>query len=97
MKKIIELLRYTIANEIKYVESMHHSLKEDELTILRLQNKARCLEKEIEERKQLIEEYRGHLRSVSEPTYTTMKQMSSTSRQMDADTSTTLIKLVKSL
>ena len=76
---------------------MHHSLKEDELTILRLQNKARNIEKEIEERKQLIEEYRSHLRRISVSTYPTMKQMPSTSRQIDVDTSTTLIKLVKNL
>jgi len=38
------------------------SLKEDELTILRLQNKASCLQKEIEERKQLVKEYRNYLK-----------------------------------
>jgi hypothetical protein len=64
-KDIIDLLEGIIANETKFVETMHHSIKEDELTILRLQNKTRVLEKEVEERKQLIKKYRGHLGSLS--------------------------------
>ncbi len=45
-----ELLIRIINEETKHIESMRHMIKEDELTILRLQNKLRSLEKEIEER-----------------------------------------------
>ena len=48
MKGVTELLTRIIAHETKHVESMHQTLKEDEFTILRLQNKARGLEIEIE-------------------------------------------------
>ena len=41
MKDVTELLMRIIAHETKHVESMRHSLKEDELTILRLENMAR--------------------------------------------------------
>jgi len=95
MKDATELLRLIIAHETKYVESMRHSLKEDELTILRLQNKSRNLEKEIEERKQLIEEYRSYLKDISEAAYTRMKLIPSTEQQMDKQSSTTKIELVK--
>jgi len=95
MKDVTELLMRIISHETKYVESMRHSLKEDELTILRLQNKSRGLEKEIEERKQLIEEYRGYLKNISEEAYSRMKLIPSTSRQMDTESSTTKIELVK--
>ena len=95
MKDATELLMCIIANETKYVESMRHLLKEDELTVLRLQNKSRNLEKEIEGRKQLIEEYRGYLKDISEAAYTGMKLILSTGHQMDTESSTTKIELVK--
>ena len=53
MRNPREMLRHIIAYESRSIESMTISLKEDELTILRLQNKASCLQKEIEERKQI--------------------------------------------
>jgi hypothetical protein len=95
MKDATELLMRIIAHEIKYVNSMRHSLKEDELTILRLQNKSRGLEKEIEKRKQLIEEYRGYLKDISETAYTRMRLVPSTKHQMNTDSSTT--KIINSL
>jgi len=55
-----ELLMCIIDNETKHIESMRYIIKEDELTILRLQNKARILDIELEERKKLVEEYRGY-------------------------------------
>ncbi len=95
MKDATELLMRIIAHETKYVESMRHSLKEDELTVLRLQNKSRNLEKEIEERKQLIEEYRGYLKDIPEAAYTRMELIPSTEQQMDKQSSATKIELVK--
>jgi len=97
MKDATELLMRIIAHETKYVESMRHSLKENELTVLRLQNKSRNLENEIEERKQLIEEYRGYLKDISETAYTRMKLIPSpsTEQQMDKQSSTTKIELAK--
>lgn len=68
MKDVTQLLKCIIANDAKYVESMRHSLKEDGLTILQLQNKSRFREKEIEERTQIIEGYRSYLRAISEAT-----------------------------
>ena len=97
MKDNIELLEGIIANETKFVETMRHSLKEDELTILRLQNKTKALEKEVEERKQLIKEYRGHLVSLARLAHTRMKQMPSIGRQMVTNTSTTPIRLGKGI
>ena len=97
MKDTTELLMRIINHETKCVESRRHSLKVDELTILRLQNKSRNLEKEIEERKQLIEEHRGYLRNISVAAYTRMKLIPSTGRQMDTESSTTKIELVKSV
>jgi hypothetical protein len=76
MKDNIELLNYLIASETRFVETMHHLSKEDELMILRLQNKLRALEKNIGERKQLINEYRGHLGNMSKSTHTRTKLMS---------------------
>ncbi len=95
MKDVTELLMRIISHETKYVKSMRHSLKEDELTILRLQNKSRGLEKEIEERTQLIEEYRSYLKNISEEAYSRMKLIPSTSRQTDTESSATKIELVK--
>lgn len=61
-----DILRRIIAHEVQYIESMSLSLKEDERTILRLQNKASSLQKDIEERRQLIEEYRCYLKHGAE-------------------------------
>ena len=89
MNDFTELLKRIIAHEAKYVETMRHSLKEDELTILRLQNKSRGIEKEIEERKQLILEYRGYLRGMSETAQTRINLVPPTKHQMDTSSSTT--------
>ena len=97
MKDVTELLMRIIAHETKHVESMRHSLKEDELTILRLENKARVLEIEIEERKQLIEEYRGYLTDISKSDAIRTKLMSTTKRNADTKSSATKLELVKSL
>ncbi len=94
MKDITKLLMRVIAYENKYIDSMRHSLKEDELTILRLQNKSRGIEKEIEERKQIIEEYRIYLRSLSEVDYSSIKLMPLTKRQADMESSTAQIKFI---
>ena len=59
MKDNIELLNYLIANETRSIETMCNLNKEDELTILRLHNKLKSLEKDIGEHKQLIKEYRN--------------------------------------
>jgi hypothetical protein len=93
MKDIPELLKRIVVLESKYVESMRHSLKEDERTILRLQNKSRGLKKEIEERTQLIKEY---VRGISEAAQINMKLESSTKLQMDIRLPTAqIIRLVK--
>lgn len=98
MKDVTELLKSMIAQDTKYVESMRRSLKDDELTILRLQNKSRNLEREIEERKQLIKEHRNNFTSISEATQANVKLELSTKQQMEKGSSTTqMIKLVKSL
>ena len=98
MQDITELLKRIIAQETKHVESIRNSLKEGQLTILRLQNKSRSLEKEFEERKQLIKEYRGRLIDILETAQTKKKLVTSTKQQMDTDPSTRqMIKLVKSL
>ncbi len=94
MKDVTELLMRVIAHENKYIDSMRHSLKEDELTILRLQNKSRGIEKEIEERKQIIEEYRSYLRSLSEVDYSSIKLIPSTKRQIDMRSSNAQIKFI---
>ncbi len=73
MKDATELLMHIIAHETKCIESKCHALKEDGLTILRLQNKSRNLKKEIEERKQIIEEYWGYLKEIPEAAQTRMK------------------------
>lgn len=94
MKDVTEILMRIIAHETKHVQSMSHSLKEDELTILRLENKARVLEIEIEERKQLIEEYRGYLKNISESTDTRMKLSPSTKYKVDTKSLATKLELV---
>jgi DNA-binding transcriptional MerR regulator len=95
MKDTTKLLKRIISQDTKYVESMRRSLKDDELTILRLQNKSRSLEKKIEECKQLIKEYRNHFMSTSEAAQTKAKLVPSTEQQMDKQSSTTKIELVK--
>ena len=97
MKDVTELLMRIIAHETKHVQSMCHTLKEDELTILRLENKARVLEIEIEERKQLIEEYRGCLKNISETADTRMKLSPSTKYKAGTKSSATKLEIVQSL
>ena len=97
MKDFTELLTSIISQEIKYIEIMRHSLKENGLMILRLQNKSRFIEKEIEERKQLIEECRVYLRSISETSKARTKLAPPEMQQINTDFSTTNIKLVKGL
>ena len=87
MKDTKGILRRIISNETQYIESMGASLKEDERTILRLQNKVSCLQKEIEERKQLIEEYRGYLRHGSEKSGTNIRLIPSMEQQIDTNSS----------
>ena len=89
MKDTTKLLMRIISQDTKYVESMRRSLKNDELTIRRLQNKSRSLEKKIEECKQLIKEYRNHLMSTSEAAQTKAKLVPSTEQQMDKQSSAT--------
>ncbi len=95
MKDTTKLVKRIISQDTKYVESMRRSLKDYELTILRLQNKSRSLEKEIEERKQLIKEHRNHFRDISEAAQTKAELVPSTEQQMDKQSSTTKIELVK--
>lgn len=95
MKDFTELLMYIIAQGTKYIETMRHSLREDELTILRLKNKTRAIEKEIDERKKSIEEYRGYLRHISDPAKVRMKLVSPTMRQIDTDLSATNVQFEK--
>ena len=83
MKDTTELLMRIIANETKYIESMRHTLKEDELTILRLQNKARVLAIEIEKRKKLVEKYRVYLKDISETTKARIKLVPSTKIEIE--------------
>ena len=95
MKDTTKLLKRIISQDTKYVESMRRSLKDDELTILQLQNKSRSLEKKIEECKQLIKEHRNYLMSTSEAAQTKAKLVPSTEQQMDKQSSTTKIELIK--
>lgn len=69
MKDAIELLDSLISSETKSIERMLNLNKEDELTIIRLQNKLKALEKDIEEHKQLTEKYRSYLRNMSKATH----------------------------
>jgi len=87
MKDARQILLRIITHEVQYIESMFLSLKEDERTILRLQNKANCLQKEIEERKQLIEEYRSYLKNGSDDSCARMRLIPSTKHQMDTKSS----------
>jgi hypothetical protein len=97
MKDTTELLMRIIANETKYIESMRHTLKEDELTILRLQNKERVLAIEIEKRKKLVEEYRVYLKDISETAKARMKLVSSTKNELEMNPACTNIKRIKIL
>lgn len=83
MKSAKRILPHIIIHEVQYIESMLLSLKEDERTILRLQNKANSLQKEIEKRKQLIEEYRSYLKDKSDESSVRMRLIPSTRYQMD--------------
>jgi len=87
MKDARQILLRIITHEVQYIESMFLSLKEDEKTILRLQNKANCLQKEIEERKQLIEEYRSYLKNGSDDSCARMRLIPSTKHQKDTKSS----------
>lgn len=87
MKDTKEILRRIISNETQYIESMGISLKEDERTILRLQNKVSCLQKEIEERKQLIEEYRNYLKRGSEKPGANVRLIPSMEQELDTNSS----------
>lgn len=87
MKNARDILLRIITHEVQYIESMFLSLKEDERTILRLQNKANCLQREIEERKQLIEEYRSYLKSGTDESSARMRLIPSTEHQMDTKSS----------
>lgn len=95
MKDFTELLMYITAQETRHIETMRHSLKEDELTILRLKNRKRVIEKEIHERKKLIVEYRGYLRQISDPDKVRMKLVAPTTRKIDTDLSATNIQFEK--
>lgn len=97
MKDNIEILNCIIVNEAKSIETMRHSLKEDELTILRLQNKLKALEKDIGERKQLIKKYRGYLGNIPKSTHTRTKLVPAERRQPDTDPSITRIKSIRKL
>jgi DNA polymerase sigma len=87
MKDTQKILRRIISNETQYIESMAISLKEDERTILRLQNKASCLQREIQERKQLIEEYRNYLKHGSEKSGANIQLIPSIEQQLDTNSS----------
>ena len=96
MKEITELLNRIIAQETRYVESIRNSLKESELTILRLQNKSRSLEIEFEERNQLIKEYRSCLKEILETAQAKNKLVTPNMQQISTD-SPMISKLVKRL
>ena len=87
MKNARDILLRIITHEVQYIESMFLSLKEDERTILRLQNKANYLQREIEERKQLIEEYRSYLKKGTDESSARMRLIPSTEQQMDTKSS----------
>ena len=87
MKNARDILLRIITHEVQYIESMFLSLKEDERTILLLQNKANYLQREIEERKQLIEEYRSYLKNGTDESSARMRLIPSTEHQMDTKSS----------
>lgn len=87
MKDTREILQQIISKETRYIESMALTLKEDERTILRLQNKASCLQKEIEERKQSIEEYRKYLKNGSDRPSASIRLIPSMQQSLDTRSS----------
>jgi len=97
MKDTIETLNYLIDNETKSIEKMLNLNKEDELLILRLRNKLKALENEIEEHKQLTNEYRNYLRNISTATHTGMKSNSTRKNHLDTAPSIARIKSVGKL
>ena len=94
MKDTMELLDFLISSETKSIEKMLHLNKEDELTILRLQNKMKSLEEDIEEHKQLTKKYRSYLRSTSKTTHIGTKSNSTRKSHLDTARSITRIKSV---
>ena len=92
MKDTIEILNYLIDSETKSIEKMLRLNKEDELTILRLQNKLKDLEKDIEEHKQLTKEYRNYLRNIPKEAHTGSKPSLSRKSFLDKASSITRIK-----
>jgi len=87
MKDAKDMLRRIIVLEVQYIETMSLSLKQDERIILRLQNKANCLQKEIEERKQLIEEYRSYLKHGSDQPSAKIRLIPSAGQHLDTESS----------
>jgi predicted RNase H-like nuclease (RuvC/YqgF family) len=87
MKDARDMLRRIIVQEVQYIEAMSLSLKQDERTILRLQNKANCLQKEIEERKELIEEYRSYLKHGSDQPSAKIRLIPSAGQHLDTKSS----------
>jgi predicted RNase H-like nuclease (RuvC/YqgF family) len=94
MKNDIELLNYLIAKETKSIEAMCHLNKEDELTIHRLHNRLKALEKDIEEHKQLIKEYRSQLRKMPKSTHTNTKLKPARKSHLNTELSIAQIKLL---
>jgi len=94
MKDTIELLNCLITSETKSIEKMLHLNKEDKLTILRLQNKKKALEKDIEEHKQLTKKYRNYLRNMSKANHIETKSNPTRKSHLDTAPSITLIKSV---
>jgi len=88
MKDAKGILRHIITTETQYIESMGILLKEDERTILRLQNKASCLHREIEDRKRIIEEYRSYLKRGSDKSGANIRLIPSMAQQLDTNSST---------
>ena len=82
-----EMLRHIITYESQSIESMYLSLKEDEKTILRLRNKVNCLQKEIGERKLLIEEYRSYLKHGSDEPSAKIRLIPSAGQTQDTKSS----------
>jgi hypothetical protein len=96
-KFVTGLLQHIISSESKYVASQRNVLKDDEFIILRLQNKARILDIEIEKREKLIDKYRGYLEDISELAYISMSLMPSKRRTIDTKSSSIKFKLIKNL
>ena len=95
MKDTIELLDFLINSETKSIEKILHLNKEDELTILRLKNKLKVLEKDIEEHKQLTEKYRSYLRNMPKATHMATKSSLTGKSHLDSASSITMLKSVE--